>query len=450
MRRVNYLGDWGKNLGLLAAGWQKYGSETAFNEPGNLFRNMHELYIKMEEELQPEQDARKQALADGQDTSVLECQGLFAERDVTFKRMEDGDVEEIAFWRNLRDLSITYYTQMYARLNIKFDEYSGESQVSLNSQAVAEVETVLKEKDIWEQQNGAWIIDFDKHGAKLGTATIRDRNGSTSYLLRDIATVFDRLKIHAFDKMVYVVCEQEVHFRQVFKAVELMGHADVADKLHHVAFSKPSGTSSQTGKAQLLGDILDQYEEQLHEAIVTNSVKYPLQDNQSFAKTMGINSMVIQELSVRKGQSSGLVGAFSKLDLSDSENGTSLQLCHARLCSVIVKLGARDTPSSDMTLQIEHPALLESPWSDLLRLISRYPDTTQAAFEKLEPWTILSYLYRVVEELTVCLDLGDEEEGNGEASTSALKHSSQAALYQGARQVIENGMRLLGATPATI
>lgn len=58
---------------------------------------MHELYIKMEEELQPEQEARKQARADRQDTSILKSQGLFTERDALFKRIEDGKVEEIAF-----------------------------------------------------------------------------------------------------------------------------------------------------------------------------------------------------------------------------------------------------------------------------------------------------------------------------------------------------------------
>ncbi|KAG4428669.1 hypothetical protein IFR05_015848 [Cadophora sp. M221] len=449
--RVNYLGDWGKNLGLLGVGWQKYGSEEAFNEPGHLFRYMHELYIKMEEELQPEQEARKQARADGLDTSVLESQGLFAERDAAFKRMEDGEVEAIAFWKKLRDISIEYYTETYARLNIKFDEYSGESQVSLESEAVTEVESVLKEKEIWEEQNGAWVIDFDKHGAKLGTATVRDRNGSTSYLLRDIATVFDRLKTHAFDKMVYVVCEQDVHFRQVIKAVELMGRADVANKLQHVTFTRPSGPSPHVGSVQLLGDILDQCEKQMHEAIVADPEKYPIEDGEdgeAVAKTMGINSLVIQELSSRKGQANGLLGALSLLTLSDGETGTSLQLCYARLCSAIAKSGgAPDASSLETIAQVEYATLLETPWSELLRLISRYPDTTQTAFEKLEPATILSYLFRIVEELTLCLDAADEDGADGECSAAASKHAARAVLFEGVRQVLENGMRLLGATP---
>ncbi len=130
--RINYLGDWGKHLGLLGLGWQKYGSEEILNEQTDQFKYIHDLYTKMEDELQPEQEARKKARDDRQDTVVLETQGLFAERDVNFKRMEDGEPDAIALWKTLRDISIEYYVEAYARLNITFDEYSGESQVCLN------------------------------------------------------------------------------------------------------------------------------------------------------------------------------------------------------------------------------------------------------------------------------------------------------------------------------
>ncbi|KAG4422039.1 hypothetical protein IFR04_004780 [Cadophora malorum] len=445
--RINYLGDWGKNLGLLGVGWQKYGSEEVPNDPERLFRYMHELYIRMDKELQPEQEARKKARADGQDTSFLESQGLFAERDAVFKRMEDGNVEELKLWQKLRDLSIEYYTETYARLGVTFDEYSSESQVSIASEAVCEVEAALKEKEILEEQNGAWIIDFDKHGAKLGSATIRDRNGSSSYLLRDIATVFDRLKIHGFDKMVYIVCEQDVHFRQLIKTVELMGRDDVAKKLQHVTFTKPSGLSSHVGNVQLLGDILDQYEDSMRETMVSNPGRYPFRKGEAAVKTFGINSMVMQELSSRKGQSNSLLGSFSMLDLSDGDNGTSLQLCYARVCSEMAKIGAPDASKSDIIGLVDYGALLEPPCSELLRLLSRYPDTTQAAFEKLEPGTILSYLFRVAEELTLCLDAADEDLVQGECSAASSKYTARMALYATARQVLENGMKLLGSSP---
>ncbi|KAF4632048.1 hypothetical protein G7Y89_g6082 [Cudoniella acicularis] len=441
--RVNYLGDWGKNLGLLGVGWQKYGSEEILNY---LFRYIHDLYARMEEELRPEQELRKKARDEGQDTSVLESQGLFAERDATFKRMEDGEPEAIALWEKLRAISIEYYVETYARLNIKFDEYSGESKVSLDSEAVGLVESMLKEKEIWEEQNGAWVIDFDKHGAKLGTATIRDRNGSTTYLLRDIATVFDRLKTHEFDKMVYVVCEQDVHFRQVFKAVELMGRPDVSSKLQHITFTKAIGSTSHLENAQLLGDILDQCENHMREAIATSPEQYQIaKDDDAVAKAMGINSLIVQELSLRKGDANGL--DLSLLTLSEGETGTNLQLCYARLCAEIASLGL--SPSPEEILDIDYSSLSEPPWSELLRLIARYPDATLYAFEKLDPGTILAFLFRVVEELNVCLaiDEADKEEAVGEGSSAGSKYVARAVLYDNVRQVLENGMKLLGTAP---
>jgi arginyl-tRNA synthetase len=126
--------------------------------------------------------------------------------------MEDGEPDAIALWKTLRDISIEYHVEAFARLNIKFDEYSSESQVSLNPEAVAKVESILKCKSIYEEQDGAWVIDYDKHGAKLGTATVRGWNGSTTCLLRDIATLLDPFKTHSFDKMLYLVCGQDVHF----------------------------------------------------------------------------------------------------------------------------------------------------------------------------------------------------------------------------------------------
>ena len=59
--RINYLGDWGKHLGLLGLGWQKYGSTQKDDDRTNLFRYIHDLYNRMEEELRPEQEARKNA-----------------------------------------------------------------------------------------------------------------------------------------------------------------------------------------------------------------------------------------------------------------------------------------------------------------------------------------------------------------------------------------------------
>jgi arginyl-tRNA synthetase len=440
--RINYLGDWGKNLGLLGLGWQKYGSTQEADDHTNLFRYIHDLYNRMEEELRPEQEIRKNARDAKQDAAVIETQGLFAERDATFKKMEDGEPNALALWKRLRDITVEYYIETYKRLNIKFDEYSGESEVSLNPAGVIEVETILRSKGILEEQDGAWVIDYDKHGARLGTGSIRSRNGSTTYLLRDIATVFDRLKRHSFDKMIYVVCEQDVHFRQVIKAVELMGYSDIAHKLEHVTFAKASRRSSHPGDAQLLGDIIDQREDFMREVMNASPDDYHIEGGDAAAKAMGVSSLVVQELGSKKSHSNNLDLSYLSLE---GESGPDLLRCYARLCSAFAATGVNLAPEE--IHHIDYTPLCAPPWCDLLRLMVRYPGVVKSTFNTMDSTTILAYLFQIMEEITSCLDEADEDESGGEGSSVGSKYTARAVLYESVRQILESGMRLLGITP---
>ena len=435
--RINYLGDWGQHLGLLGVGWKKHGAQNVLTEQADQFRYIHDLYTKMVDELRPELEAKKKARDDHQNAADLAAHGLFAERAASFKQMEDGEPDAMELWKTLRDVSIKYYVETYARLGIKFDEYSGESQVSLNPEAFTEVETALKEKGIYKEQDGAWVIDYDEHGARLGSVTVRGRNGSTTYLLRDIATVLDRFKTHSFDKMIYVVCEQDVHFRQVFKAVELIGHGDIADKLQHITFPRTGG--AHVGDA-LLGDVLDHCEAHMREAMSAIPEEYPFEDCNAVAKAVGINSLIIQELSPRKAHTNGNLATSL-----EGETGTSMQACYARLCKAIAKIGT--APTAEEITTIDYASLWGETWCDLIRLLARYPAVANSAYRTLEPGTILSYLFLVVEQLTCCLDEADEEESEGEGSAAASKYAARAVLYENVRQVLENAMRLLGMTP---
>jgi len=173
--RMNYLGDWGRQYGLLAIGWRRYGNEEA-----------------------------------------------------------------LELWRRFRSISIEKYKATYARLNIFFTNYSGESQVRKESMELAE--TILREKGISEIDQGATIVDFRKHGApKLEVAIIRNRSDTSNYLLRDIGAAIQRQQSYNMDKLIYVVMnEQESHLQRLFKILELMGgsYAKLACKMQHITFGK--------------------------------------------------------------------------------------------------------------------------------------------------------------------------------------------------------------------
>jgi len=243
--RMNYLGDWGRQYGLLAVAWEKYGDEEAFQ--ANPIKHLFDIYVQISADFKPEEEAYKAAGKRGEDTSVLEGQGLLGEAKAYFKRMEDGDEKALRLWRRFRELSIEKYKQTYARLNIVFTDYSGESQV--NKQSMELAESVLAEKGISKKDQGATIVDFREHGnKKLDVAILRNRNGTSNYLLRDVGAAIQREDTYHFDKMIYVVMsEQETHLRRLFKIMELMGgqYSDISKKMQHVTFGRVRVQTSQ-------------------------------------------------------------------------------------------------------------------------------------------------------------------------------------------------------------
>ncbi|KAF3481831.1 arginyl-tRNA synthetase [Arthroderma uncinatum] len=433
--RINYLGDWGKQFGLLAVGWQRFGSEEQFaKEP---LKHLLEVYAKINSLFAPEKDASQRARDNGEDTSQIESQGIFAERNAFFQKMEDGDPDAIALWKRFREVSIERYVSTYARLNIEFDEYSGESTVK--SQTVGQVEALLKERNIYTEDNGTWIIDFKKHGApNLGISVVRTRTGTTTYLLRDIAAVLERVEKHNFDKMIYVVStEQDLYFQRLFKTIELMGYPEISSKLEHVNFGKVMGMSSRLGTVKLLGDILDDCGASMHDVMRKNPAKYDQIENPAeIADVVGITAVMVQDMAGKRIRNYPF--DMAKMTSFEGDTGPYLQYAHARLCSIVRKadINPQDIAAADFSLLKEPHAI------NIIRLIAQYPEVTSNALKTLEPTTILTYLFRLAHQISSGYDvikvIGAE---NREVMVARL------ALYEAARQVLENGMRLLGFTP---
>lgn len=432
--RMNYLGDWGKQIGLLAAGWQRFGSEDEFQKAP--LEHLLKVNKQVQGLFKPEQEACKVAKADGKDVTEIESQGLYAQRDEFFKKMEDKDAEAIKLWQHFRDATVKDLTQSYERLGIHFDDFSGESQVSAES--IAEVETVLKEKGVYEESDGSWTIDFSKHNAKgLSTAVVRFRNGTTSYLLRDTASVLDRHKKHSFDKMIYVFAiEQEMHFHRITKALELMGRADLSSKLQHVTFAKITDVSDNFKGAQLLSDYVDRCHSAMQESMPEEGEEQVFTSNtETSVESLGLSGLFVQDLYHKRTSTY----AFDPKQMTSFEtvNGISLQNCYARLLATLKSATEIDYAALD------YSALELEDYTELLRIMAQYPDTVSQSFKNLEPGTILGYLFRLVDQIMITLDDDDEQDWEGKEETV----KARMALYENARQVLENGLRVLGVIP---
>ncbi|KAL9113650.1 MAG: hypothetical protein Q9187_007592 [Circinaria calcarea] len=446
--RMNYLGDWGRQFGLLANAFEIYGSEEKLKK--DPIGHLYDIYVEINKVSKPEEDEikdkteeLKQAQANKSDTTALENEIAALEAKSAnekarqfFTRLENGDSEARAIWKRFRDLSIDKYKKTYARLNIHYDYYSGESQVEKSR--MDDAAKRLKDTGVSEDSQGAVVVDLtkDPKTKKLGKALVQKRDGSSLYLTRDIGEAVKRYELYRFDKMIYVVAsQQDLHLAQLFKILELMGH-EISDKCQHINFGMVLGMSTRKGTVKFLDDILRDVGEKMHEVMQKNEVKYSqVEDPEQTADTLGITAVMVQDMTGKR--INNYEFDLARMTSFEGDTGPYLQYAHARLCSITRKAGlsSEELKSADLSLLTEPHAI------NLVRVLSSWPDVVQNTLKTLEPVTVLSYLFKMTHMLSSSYDLlkvvGSEPE---------LK-KARMALYESARQVLNNGMKLLGLNP---
>ena len=286
----------------------------------------------------------------------------------------------------------------------------------------------------------ATIINFEKHGApKLGVAVVRNRNGTSNYLLRDVGAAIERWNKYHFDKMICVVMsEQDVHLQRLFKILELLSYGDVRSRMEHVNFGKVQGMSSRRGNVKFLNDILEDCGSAMHEVMRRNEAKYSMVENpDEIADTLGISAVTVQDMSGKR--INNYPFDLERMTSFEGDTGPYLQYAHARLRSIAAKTGwnAEQLQHADFTVLTEPHAV------NLIRLMAQYPDVVGHTLKTLELATVLMYLSRLTHQLSGSYDVL-RVVGAKEGQTV---RKARAALYEAARLVIANGMRVLGLTP---
>lgn len=416
VERINYLGDWGKQFGLLAVGFAKYGSEEKLaSDPIN---HLFDVYVRVNKDITDEGE-------DGETNSKARAY---------FKSMEDGDEDALKIWKRFRELSIEKYISTYKRLNIVYDSYSGESQVSKESMKNAS--NLFAEKGLLHEDRGAKLIDLTKFNKKLGKCLVEKSDGTSLYLTRDVGEAIKRYDQYKFDKMIYVIAsQQDLHVAQFFEILKQM-NLPWAKTLEHVNFGMVQGMSTRKGTVVFLDNILEETKEKMHEVMKKNEEKYKqIEDPDKIADLIGISAVMIQDMQSKR--INNYEFKWDRMTSFEGDTGPYLQYAHSRLRSVQRKSNLDESKLAGANFDL----LVEPCASNLIRLLAQYPDTLKKAMKNNEPSTIVTYLFSLTHVVSQCYDIlwvaGQEEQ----------LAVARLALYVAARQVLYNGMTLLGLTP---
>jgi arginyl-tRNA synthetase len=413
---INYLGDWGKQYGLLAVGYGKYGNEAEFEK--DPIRHLFDVYVQINKDAEADPTIHDQARA-------------------YFKRMEDGDREALVLWQRFRDLSIEKYKQTFKRLNIDYEVYSGES---LYEKGMKVILNELKEKSLLTESQNAQIIDLKQYG--LDIAVVLKSDGASLYLTRDLAAAKGRYDEYHFSKSIYVISSQQDHYlKQLYKILDLMGYSWAKD-CSHINYGMVKGMSTRKGTVAFLEDILDEAKRVMHEVMKSNQSKYEqIEDPEKTADILGVSAVVIQDFSARRIKDYEF--KMDRMTSFEGDTGPYLQYAHVRLCSIERKYSnsnADGSVSLDFA-SIKYDLLKEDCALHLATLLARYPEVVSDACRTAEPCLVVTYLMNLCHHVSTVLE---QLYVIGQAPDLA---NARLALYIAARTTLGNGLRLLGLVP---
>lgn len=240
--KMNYLGDWGTQFGLLQVGVEIL-QVTEQQMQKNPIETLFKAYVA----------ANKQA---EQDSSIAERARNY------FKDLESGKQSSdlIKQWQKYREYTIQNLEQVYKRLGVSFDVYDWESQYS-QSHITAVIKQLEAKHLLLPEKDGRKIVVVDKR-----RVPVIKSDGSTLYLARDIAALLDRWQRFKFENIFYIVENgQTDHFRACFQTTSKLNEDIKESRLKHVKFGRIHGMSTRKGQAVFLKDLLDEAKDIMYE-----------------------------------------------------------------------------------------------------------------------------------------------------------------------------------------
>ena len=399
---INHLGDYGTQFGKLICAYKHWGNREEVEKGG--IHAINDLYVRFNNQ------------ADEQ---------MEAEAREYFRLIESGDKEANEIFEWFKSLTLKYVQEIYDKLGVKFDSYAGERFYTDKMQPVIDE---LKSKNLLKESEGAQIVDLEAYS--MPPCLILRSDGASLYATRDLAAAIYRKNTYNFDKCLYVVAyQQNLHFKQVFKVLELMGK-EWAKDLVHVAYGMVSledgAMSTRKGKVVWLEDVINKCVEKAY-AVVTE--KNPdLENKREIAEKVGLGAVIFGALYNNKIKD--IVFSYDKVLSFEGETSVYVQYTCARANSVLSKAG-----DSGCVVEGYEPNAQEF---EVVKQLASFPDTLKEAADKYEPCYIARFAVDLAQKFNKfyidCKIL------NAEGGTKQFR----LALTKAVLQTLKNALAILG------
>ncbi|MEK6774010.1 MAG: arginine--tRNA ligase [Bdellovibrionota bacterium] len=398
---VNHIGDWGSQFGKLAWAMQNWGSGYDFSvDP---IKKLVELYVRFHAEAAKNPDLEKKGAE-------------------TFLKLEQGDPEIQKLWKKVIEYSFKDYERLYALLGTKHDVILGES---FYNDKLQDVVNRLEKKSLLKESEGAQVVFFEE-AESMPPCIIKKSDGASIYATRDLAAAIYRKEVQKADQLIYVVGhDQSLHFKQVFKVLQMLGY-DWAESCHHISFGfyqfKDGKMSTREGRVILLEDVISKSIEMVTQMI---SQKNPdLENKDQVAKEVGVGALIFHDL--LNDRLKNVEFDWERVLSLDGDSGPYVQYTNVRCQSLIRKYGS--------PVSLDDLKLMDSLEEQrLMFTILQFQDVVSASYKNFKPNILAQYMLELSGNFSSfynkCRILG--EDPAVEKSRMALVKATELTLIRG-------------------
>ncbi|MGA0443562.1 MAG: arginine--tRNA ligase [Flavobacteriaceae bacterium] len=358
---------------------------------------------------------------------------LLLEAQEMLRKWESNEEEVRSLWRTMNEWVYSGFSSTYSNLGVTFDSYYYESDTYLLGK-----DTIVKGLDrgvLYTKEDGSVWIDLTEEG--LDEKLLLRSDGTSVYMTQDLGTAQKRFEdVPSLSGMVYTVGnEQDYHFKVLFLILKKLGYS-WADSLYHLSYGMvdlPSGKmKSREGTVVDADDLMKAMESEA-ERIATSAGKLEaLTEDQKevLYSVLGLGALKYFILKVDP-KKRILFDPEASIDFNGN-TGPFIQYTHARIKTLLQRVGAA-TISWDAQLE------LDPREREVIKQLSRYPETLQQAALQYSPAVVANYIYDLVKAYN-----GFYQNISILGSKDSQLKNFRAALSQKVAEVIASSCGLLG------
>lgn len=444
---VNHIGDWGTQFGKLIYAYKNWGeNEIIEKDPIN---ELLKLYVRFHEEAEKDVSLEDKAREE-------------------FKKLEDGDSQNMKLWEWFRKISLEEVQKTYDFLGgIHFDYTQGEA--FYNDKMDSVLADGKKKKVFVQGENGSWIVKFkdDKYPPYL----VQKSDGATLYSTRDLTAIKYRQDTWHPEKILYVVdAAQSLHFQQLFETMDMLGTREA--ELIHVVFGrmqfKDKKMSTRKGNILLLDEVLREASKKARGIVDEKSSDLDENEKEQAANKIGVGAVKYSILS--QNRVTNITFDWDKILSLDGNSAPYIQYTYARGRSILRKKNdsvkeqkitntkskkkkddeqvtlfeaiestGNDTASVSNTEGMTEPLDAKEKETRLMRELAKFSEFVALAAAEYKPNILTSYLYNLSQKFNTFYNSVPVL-----AADSSAKREMRLQLVNAVTNVLRSGLSLLG------